>query len=73
MDELHGILAAYKMRMEREKPSKKKVALKASKKIKRTNQKSKSCSCSICSEDLDDEEEAQHCEKVETRNLQVQT
>ena len=54
MDELHGILIAYEMRTEQEKPSRKEATFKVSKKIKKNNQKSKSYS--KCSEDLDDEE-----------------
>lgn len=58
MDELHGILTAYDMRIEQEKPSRKEEAIKVSKKTKKNNQNPKSCSCSSCSEDSDDEEEA---------------
>ena len=41
MDELHGILTTYEMRIEQENPSKKEVAFKVSKKTKKNNQKSK--------------------------------
>ena len=37
MDELHGILTAYKMRTEQERPSKKEATFKVSKKTKNNN------------------------------------
>ena len=64
MDELHGILIAYEMRIEQENPSKKEVAFKVSKKTKKNNQNPKYCSCSSCSEDLYDEEEANFVRKL---------
>ena len=64
MDELHGILTAYKMRTEQEKLSKKEESFKVSKKTKKNNQKSKSCSCSSCSKDSNDEEEANFVRKL---------
>ena len=56
MDELHGILTAYEMRTEQEKPSRKEATFKVSKKTKRNNLKEKPYSS--CNGDLDDEEEA---------------
>lgn len=48
MDELHGILTAYEMRTEKEKPSKREATFKASKKMKNKEQKSSDCSsCEI--------------------------
>ena len=58
MDELHGILIAYEMRIEQENPSINEETFKASKKKKKKNQNSKSCLCSSCSEDSNDEGEA---------------
>ena len=48
MYELRGILLEYEMRTEQENPSRNEEALKASKKRKNNNQKSKFCSCSNC-------------------------
>ena len=62
MDELNGILIAYEMITEQEKPSIKEVAFKVSKKTKKNNLKSKSYSS--CSEDSYDEEEANFVRKL---------
>ena len=56
MDELHGILTTYEMRIEQEKPSRKEATFKVSKKTKKKNQNSKYFSCSSFSVDSDDEE-----------------
>ena len=58
MDELHGILTAYEMRTEQEKPSRKEATFKVYKKTKKNNQKPEYCSLSSCSEDSYDEEES---------------
>ena len=58
IDELHKMLTTYEMRTKQEKPSRKETPFKVSKKTNKNYQKPKSCSCSSCSEDLDDEEEA---------------
>lgn len=54
MDEIHGILIAYEMRIEQEKLSKKEATFKVTKKTKGNNLKAKSYSS--CSDDSDDEE-----------------
>jgi len=64
MDELHGILTTYEMRIEQENPSRKEEAFKASKKKNNNNQNSKSCSSSNCGEDSNDEEEASFVRKL---------
>ena len=62
MDELHGILTTYEMRIEQEKTSRKEATFKVSKKTKKNNQNSRSCSS--CSEDSDDEEETNFVRKL---------
>ena len=62
MDELHGILTTYEMRIEQEKPSRKEAMFKVSKKTKRNNLKSKPYSS--CSDDLDDEEVSNFVRKL---------
>ena len=64
MDELHRILTAYEMITKQEKTSRKEETFKFSKKTKKNNQKSKSFSCSSCSEDSNDEEEANFVRKL---------
>jgi hypothetical protein len=43
MDEFHGILTVYEMRTEKENPSNKQVAFKASNKTKKKEHKSRDC------------------------------
>jgi hypothetical protein len=44
IDELHGILTTYEMRIEKEKPSKRELFFKATKKMKNKEHKSRDCS-----------------------------
>ena len=62
MDELHGSLTSYGLRTKQEKPFRKEATFKVSKKTKKNNLKSKSYSS--CSEDSDDEEEANFVRKM---------
>ena len=62
MDELHGILTSYEMRIEQENPSIKEEVLKVSKKRKRNNLKEKPYSS--CSDNSDDENEANFIRKL---------
>jgi hypothetical protein len=62
MDELHGILVAYEMRTEQENPSRREATFEASKKTRKNNPKSKTCS--INSDDSYNEEESNFVRKL---------
>ena len=64
MDGLHGILIAYEMRREHEKPSRKEETFTASKKTKKNNQKAKYFSCSNYSEESYDDVESNFVRKL---------
>jgi hypothetical protein len=70
MDELHGILTTYEMRIEQENPSKREATFKASKKTRKRNPRSKPCSSN--SHDSYNEEEANFVRKMKNRNQKVQ-
>jgi hypothetical protein len=55
MDELHGILIAYEMRIEQDNPSKKEATFKVSKKTKKKNKQNSKPYCS-CSDESNEEE-----------------
>ena len=56
VDELHGIITTYEMGTKQENPTRREVTFKVSKKTRNNKKITKSCSCSICSHDSDDEE-----------------
>jgi hypothetical protein len=56
MDELHGILTTYKMRMEQDNLVTKEVSFKESKKIKKKDKQNPNSDCS-CNNDLKEDEE----------------
>jgi hypothetical protein len=56
MDELHGILIAYKMRTEQDNPVMKEATFKASKKIKKKYKQKEKSDCS-CNNDSEEDEE----------------
>jgi hypothetical protein len=56
MDELHGILTTYEMRMEQDNPVTKEVSFKESKKIKKKDKQNPNSDCS-CNNDLKEDEE----------------
>jgi uncharacterized coiled-coil protein SlyX len=56
MDELHGILTAYEMRIEQDNPVMKEATFKASKKTKKKDKQNPKSDCS-CSDDSEEDEE----------------
>jgi hypothetical protein len=56
MDELHGTLTTYEMRIEQDNPFTKEVAFKASKKTNNKNKKKPKSNCSISDDSEEDEE-----------------
>jgi hypothetical protein len=59
MDELHGILTAYEMRIEKDNPVTKEATFKASKKTKKKNKKNPKSDCS-CNDDSEEDEEMEN-------------
>jgi hypothetical protein len=59
MDELHGILITYEMRIDQDNPVMKEEALNAYKKIKKKNKQESKLDCS-CNDDLVEDEEVEN-------------
>jgi hypothetical protein len=59
MDELHGILTTYEMRIEKDNPFTKEATFKASKKTKKKNKQKSKSDCS-CNNDLEEDEEMEN-------------
>jgi uncharacterized coiled-coil protein SlyX len=59
MDELHGILTAYEMRIEKDNPAVKEATFKAYKKRKKKNKKNTKSDC-ICNDDSKEDEEMEN-------------
>jgi uncharacterized coiled-coil protein SlyX len=59
MDELHGILTAYEMRIEKDNPVMKEATFKASKKTKKKNKQNPKSDCS-CNDDSEEDEEMEN-------------
>jgi hypothetical protein len=72
MDELHGILTTYEMRIEKENQVTKEATFKASKKSKKKNKKKSKSDCS-CNDDSEEDEEMENfVRKLKRGTRQVQ-
>jgi uncharacterized coiled-coil protein SlyX len=72
MDELHGILTAYEMRIEKDNSVMKEETFKASKKTKKKNKKNPKSDCS-CSDDSEEDEEMENfVRKLKRGTKQIQ-